>query len=418
MAPFIRGQRVKQRKIRQPSCNFHLKTRPWQIQPFCIFPVIPGETMKNAMWKSRVVTDPVKNRLIGWHKEYYLFYCRFRDLVDGDEFKALFTDPDANLSSFYEAASPKYYHKYGVNFLKRAVSRIVENYFRADDEAPDDATLDGLWSASIKTDNWLDSAVTGDAMDALDVEIADTDGDEKLEMSEWERASRMYQLLKANGLSEMTYEDFLSTYGVRVAPEEQEKKPWLLRDVRHWSMPSNTIVPETGAATTAVTWQIDENANKDRFFKEPGFVLGLTICRPKIYLGNVDGSLTGIMDTAVEWLPAILRDDPHSSLIQLAAAQGPLTGQTDPYNLDLRDLFLYGEDFSNFALTGAENAIAMPRDGLGLGKRYPVLADAQAVFVDAASEGTKQFIEEDGRIDLTFSTEIEDTTPSVSRLAV
>ena len=143
---------------------------------------------------------------------------------------------------------------------------------------------------------------------------------------------------KANGFTDMTYEDFLGIYGVRVAPEEQEGKPWLLRNVRSWTMPTNTIVPETGAATTAVTWQIDENANERRFFKEPGFVIGLTIARPKIYLGNVHGTMTGIMDSAMEWLPAIMRNDPHSSLIRLDPAQGPLNGQAKAYAFDLRDL--------------------------------------------------------------------------------
>ena len=113
-----------------------------------------------------------------------------------------------------------------------------------------------------------------------------------------------------------------------------------------------------------------------------------------------------------------MRDDPHSSLIKLEAAQGPLTGQTEAYAFDLRDLFLYGEDFTNRVLTSAENAIAMPRDGLGLGKRYPALSDAQGLFFDGAAGGTKQFIEEDGRIDLRIATALVDTTPSVSRLAV
>ena len=120
----------------------------------------------------------------------------------------------------------------------------------------------------------------------------------------------------------------------------------------------------------------------------------------------------------MEWLPAIMRDDPHSSLIKLEAGQGPLTGQTKAYALDLRDLFLYGEDFSNYALAAVDNAIAMPRDGLGLGKRYPVLTDAQGVFFDGGGAGTKQFLEEDGRIDLRIATALVDTTPPVSRLAV
>ena len=33
----VRGQKVNQRKMRHPTTNFNLKTRPWQLQPFCIF---------------------------------------------------------------------------------------------------------------------------------------------------------------------------------------------------------------------------------------------------------------------------------------------------------------------------------------------------------------------------------------------
>lgn len=413
--PLIRRQRTNQRKLRTPTVNFHLKTRPWQIQPFCIFPVIPGETLQNALWKSRVVSDPVKSRLIGWWKEYFLFYVRFRDLVDGDDFRNMFTDPDAVLSAYQSAADPKYFHRYGVNFCKLGVERIVEHYFRADDEAIDVAEIDGMYGASIQTDNWLDSALPAGAYEALDQNVDDND-DGEIMASEVDKAMRLWNHLRANGLTEATYEDFLASYGVSVPAAELEQRPWLLRHVREWVMPSNTIVPETGAATTAVTWSIDERADKNRFIKEPGFVIGVTLARPKVYLSNQTGSLTGIMDTAAEWLPAIFRDDPYSSLIQVAANQGPLVGQTDGYVFDLRDLFLYGEQFTNYSPDAAMNAIALPGDNMA--KRYPSLAMARALFVDDGEAGTKQFIEEDGRIDITFSTQVEDTTPPPRQLAV
>jgi len=415
MAPLVYPQKKVTRRTRVPTTNFHLKTRPWQIQPFFVHPVLPGETFTNALWKSRVVTDPVKNRLIGWHKEYFIFYVRFRDLVEGEDFKAIFTDPEANLSTYYSAADPKYFHKYGVNFLKLGVNKIVENYFRADDEAPDDATLDGMWAASIMTDNWLDSAIVKTDVDEADVDV-DFGSDDTLQMSEFERASRMYQLLQAGLLTDMSYEDYLRTYGIRVASEEQERKPLLIRHVKQWAMPANTIVPETGAATSAITWSIDERADKNRLFKEPGFMIGLTVARPKVYLNNMTGSISGVMDTAMEWLPAIMRDDPHSSLIELAPATGPLANQSGNYVVDLRDYFLYGEQFTNIAPAAAFNGIAMPTAALG--KRYPTLAMAQSLFLDDAAEGTKQFIEEDGRIDIAIQTALTDTTPSVSRLSV
>lgn len=411
MRPLIRRQRTNQRRLRTPTMNFHLKTRPWQIQPFCIFPVIPGETLKNALWKSRVVSDPVKSRLIGWHKEYFLFYVRFRDLVDSDDFKNLFTTPEANLAAYYSAADPKYFHKYGVNFCKLATNRIVEHYFRADDEALNVSEIDGMYAASIQNDNWLDSAMPAGAYEELDQNV-DVNADGEIMTSEVDQAMRMWHHLRANGLTEATYEDFLASYGVRVPAAELEQKPWLIRHVRQWVMPSNTIVPETGAATTAVTWSIDERADKDRFIKEPGFVVGITVARPKIYLSQQTGSLTGIMDTAMEWLPAIFRDDAYSSLVQVAAAQGPLVGQTDGYVFDLKDLFLYGEQFTNYGPDAAMNAIALPADNMQ--KRYPTLAMANALF---AAEGGG-IIEEDGRIDMTFSTAVEDTTPSPYQLGL
>jgi len=409
--PLIRRQRTNQRRLRTPSMNFHLKTKPWQIQPFCIFPVIPGETMKNVLWKSRVVSDPVKSRLIGWHKEYFLFYVRFRDLVDTDDFKNLFTDPEANLSAHYSAADPKYFHKYGVNFTKLGVQRIVEHYFRADDELIGDCVIDGMYGASITNDNWLDSALPAGSYTAMDQEV-DADADGTIMASEVDQAMRMWNHLRANGLTDATYEDFLASYGVRVPAAELEQKPWLLRHVREWQMPSNTIVPETGAATTALTWSIDERADKDRFIKEPGFVIGITIARPKVYLSQQTGSVTGLMDTAAEWLPAIFRDDPYSSLIEVAAANGPLIGQTEGYVFDLKDLFLYGEQFTNFSPDAAMNAIALPADHME--KRYPTAAMATALF--ASTE--KNIIEEDGRIDITFSTQLEDSTPSPYQLGV
>ena len=420
-------QAPSRRRTRVPTVNFHLKTRPWQIQPFCIAPVLPGEKMTNALWKSRVVSDPVGNRMIGWWKEYFLFYVRFRDLVTGDTFKDMFTNPEATLSAYHTAANVKYFHKYGVNFVKLCTDKVVANYMRSDDETIEDATygiipdvakvplLDGLHPISIGTDNWLDSAVLASESEAADVDV-DLNADGDITMSEFEAASRLYTLLQQGLLTDMDYTDYLRTYGIRVAAEEQERKPILLRHIRNWTMPANTVEPTDGSATTAVTWQIDERADKDRSFREPGFIIGLTVARPKVYLGNQDGTVSSLMDTAMEWLPAIMRDDPQSSLVQVPAANGPLSAQSADYIFDLRDYFLYGEQFSNYALGSAEYAIGLP--SATLGKRYPTLADARAVFRDTGTEDTLQQIEEDGRIDFRIETAVTDTSPSVSRLSV
>ena len=43
------------RRLRRPRINFSLKTLPWQLQPFVVHPVLPGETMKNILFQARMV---------------------------------------------------------------------------------------------------------------------------------------------------------------------------------------------------------------------------------------------------------------------------------------------------------------------------------------------------------------------------
>ena len=77
------------RTMRSPKHTFNLVTRPWQIQPFMIAPVLPGETLKSLTMQARVVTDPVKSKLVGWWHETYFFYVKHRDLTFRDQMIAM-----------------------------------------------------------------------------------------------------------------------------------------------------------------------------------------------------------------------------------------------------------------------------------------------------------------------------------------
>lgn len=415
MAPRIFPGQVTQTKVRKPNTPVHLKNRPYQLQPFCFLPVLPGETVAQWMWKMNTVSDPLNNRLMGWHQEFNLFYVRLRDLFPDADVKAIFTDPEANLSALYSAADPKYFHYYGVNYAKEAMRLIVENYFRADDESPDDAVIDGLWAQTIGTDNWLDSTVVAADLSAEDVQVDVTDG--TLELSALERAQRTFELLKMGALTDMDYNDFLRTYGIRIPSEEQIGKPKYLGTIRNWQMPVNHIDETTGTASTAVYFKTDERHDKNLFVKEPGFLIGIVSYKPKAYLQFQKGSLTGIMDSLLEWLPAVMRDDPHSSMITLAPNTGPLSNQAANYSTDLRDLFLYGEQFTNIDPAAANmNVVALPTAEMQ--KRYPSLVDAQSVFKDGGAEGTAQFLETDGMVVHEIRGAIQDGTPAVQRLSV
>lgn len=75
---------MSKRVLRNPQHRFSLQTRPYQLQPFMIAPVLPGETMKNLLLQARVVTHPLSPdlRLVGWWNEYFFFYVKHRDLAE------------------------------------------------------------------------------------------------------------------------------------------------------------------------------------------------------------------------------------------------------------------------------------------------------------------------------------------------
>ena len=111
----------------------------------------------------------------------------------------------------------------------------------------------------------------------------------------------------------------------------------------------------------------------------------------------------------------MVADDPYTSMVLLDQANkenGPLTGQTDGYWFDLKDLFLYGEQYSNFAMTAADGAIGMPT-AAGQ-KRYPTLAMANSIFV-SESGGV---LLEDGIVNLSILGSQKDTTPAPSPIGI
>lgn len=402
------------RKTRRPSHTFQVRQKPWILQPIMIAPVLPGETMKNLLLQSRAVTDPIANPLIGWWLEYYFFYVSHRNLEEQD-FLDMMLSPDYDLSAHNAVADTTYYH-FGstIPWLELCTAKVVQHYFRAESDTAAHE-IDGMPLVTINNESWLDSVINdADFITPADVDVDNIDANatDNLMASDIDKAMRMWQFQRLHGLTDMDYEDFLATYGVSV-PEVQENKPELIRFIREWQYPSNTIDPTTGVPSSAVSWAIRDRADKDRFFREPGFLVGYTVARPKVYLKGQVGAAVGLLDSALSWLPAIMRDDPYTSLKKVDALSGPLSANTDAYWVDLKDIFLYGDQFVNFALTATDaGLIALPTAGLE--KRYPVEADINGLFKSA----TVDLIRQDGIVTLTVLGGLVDTTPQISRAFV
>lgn len=398
--------------MRSPEHSFHIRQKPWIIQPFMIAPVLPGETFKNGLLQARVVSDPVTNPLIGWWVEYYFFYVKLRDLPGRDTFEGIMLDGELNTSSLNSAAKLATYHaETGVDYVEMCNRCVTEWYFRAEGEGTHD--LDSMPLAGVNIDHWTDSAINdADFVAPIDVDVDGPDANTTVQASEVDKAIRTWNILRAQQLTDMSFEDYLATYGVSVRREEPHK-PELMRYIRQWTYPTNTVDPATGIPSSAISWSVQERVDKDRYCREPGFIFGVTISRPKIYLSNQKGAATILMTDAMAWLPAIMRDDPYTSLRKVAATTGPLKTNTDAYWVDMKDLFLYGDQFVNFALTATDaGMVALPTAGLQ--KRYVTQAMIDGIFKTAGTDKVKQ----DGIVKLSILGALKDTTPPIGRIGV
>jgi hypothetical protein len=407
------------RRVRSPQHPFRIDHAPFQITPFFIAPVLPGETMKNLSLQSRVLTEPLKSSLIGWWIEHYVFYVKHRDLEEPDTFTNLLLDASADLSGSqdYDAvgAADAFYGRtvgvIGMDWVKACARVCIAEFFRDEGEAWDAVLIDSKPAAYINQTNWLQSATPDSDMSSVDVTIPEQAADAGILVSDVEKAMRQYELLRAQGLVNMTYEDYLRSFGVRTQ-RAVVNRPELVRYSRSWTYPSSHVVPSSttsgaSSVTSACSWSIEERADKDRFFAEPGFLIGFTCARPKVYFTQLHSPAVTLMDDAYSWLPAMLANDTRASWKKITDAATDILGgvATGNWWIDLKDLLIYGDQFVN---TTANNINGFSLPGAGVDPRHPVQASVDALFISGdATSGVHQ----DGLVRLQVLGHQLDTSP-------
>lgn len=410
----VQAAAPQSRKLRRPQHSFNLRQKPFAIQPFMIAPVLPGETMENLLLQARVVSDPIKNPLIGWWTEFYVFYVKHRDLNERDKITAMHLNAAEDVSSLRVDAGGSvvnYTFPLGMAWTRMCLQRVTETYFRNEGETWNGNLIASMPAASVQQDSWLDSVKNEDDVPAGHApDDLPGEGDASYTpVPGFETQYAQWQHMRALKVTDATFEDYLKSFGVNVpaAQQVEDHKPELLRYVRDWTYPSNTVEPSTGVPSSACSWAISERADKARFFSEPGFIFGVWVTRPKVYISKQKGSVSGLLDNAYGWLPAVMDAEPYTSLKRSLAAAGPLAGNiTDDYWVDLRDLFMYGEQFVNFALTATDaGLVGLPTTAMQ--KRYPLEADVNALF---AGTTPPALIKCDGRVDMSIRSRLRDLT--------
>ena len=427
VAPFsVRpASRTGRRVLRSPRHTHNLRFRPWVIQPFMIAPVLAGETLKNLLLQERTVTDPIKNPLIGWWLEHFYFYVQLSDLTSRDEFvgqAGMLLNPSwSNDNVDDTTADVPTYHAGGadgINWTSKCLEVVVEHYFRDENEAWNSPLLDTLPQAKVRApgdNSWMDSLVNYEEIAGAEDESLTVGVDDVVTGREVEDLMRRWEAARWANLTEMTFEVYLRTFGVNTGRAEDPHRPELIRYMREWTYPTNHVNTSTGAPTSACSWSIQERADKARLFKEPGFIIGVVVARPKVYFKNQAGSAAWLMNKAERWLPALSAGDPWASLVNIPdtlGTNGPLSvNLTDAggYWVDVKDLLLYGDQFVNFALTATDaNIVALPT--VAAAKDYVAEVDMEAMFVTADVDKVKA----DGITTLHIEGHQWDTTPQPS----
>ena len=424
------NQPTVRRKLRSPKHPFSVRAKPFEICPFLIAPVLPGETMTNALLQSRVVSDPIAHPLIGWHHEMMLFYVSIPAIADwqGDkDFIDMFIDASAQVSDYVESAdvAANYAFKGGIDWVDMCMGRVVMDFFRDEDDTYTTTALDRYPAAYADLRSNVFNSAKEESATGDDPELPGVDEIEDLDiLAGYTDHYTQWEIMRDFGLTAITFEDYLRSHGVSVADGDvttpgtaltsdagnmgHKFKAELLRFTRDWTYPTNHIDPTNGTPTSAVSWSVKERADKHRFFKYPGFIFGVSVTRPKLYLGSQKGAAVGLLQNAIDWLPAVLQGHPYTSLKENldSVTDGILRNQDEDYWLDLKDLFLHGDQFLNYDLGGY--APALPAVNAP-SPRYVTEAMVDALF--ATTDGTKSYIRQDGVCNFNILSRLTETTP-------
>jgi|GEM_PF-5930969 len=428
------------RKVRRPLHNFWVKHPAFAWQPFMIAPVLPGDSLSELDLKVTGVTSPLVSSLLGWWIEHAFFYVKLTDLWmltdpqtpgvydynDADEFRKLMLSSTADLSnaSFTQVGYTSDYGSGagGYGFANAAIDVVGRAYFRDSDETnlPMCGTtgFTHLFQARAKPpgqESWTESLQLDGTEDIPDVVLGDPAVRDP-EDPYYEMWLRMQQM----SLTELTYDDWLRDQGVSVpkAASGGMAHPEVIRWSRTFKKPS--VTPDSSGAVGSVCfWDVAEKATKKKVFKEPGFIIGFTCARSKVYLSKQLGSaMNYLMDTPFAWMPKALSERPELALRKFADdATGPfgtLPNPTAGYWADTVDLFVYGDQFLNFDVsTTPAGTVALPGPLMSkTDSLYPSTADIEKLFTSAAASGaiTGRVIEQEGVVRPSILSRLRDLT--------
>lgn len=397
------------RKTRTPVFPVAGVMKPFGLYPLYAQPVLPGETLQSFTMKWRNVSNPVKHPLAGSWLDVWLVYVKLTDL-DENLGNMFISDSVSSTAFEADADRPRTFTKTGqIDWIKLCLEKIHTSYFIDEGETP--RTIDGVPKVKVNNVAWYQNLTFEDT----DVSVPTTDA------SDLYQHLNEYAMLQQMQMTELTYEKYLETYGVKL-PSADQNKPEILRYARSWTQPVNTVDPVTGAPSSAWYWSDEVKMDKAKRFQEPGFVLAVASIRPKVFNKHVPYSMVGNLWGFSDWFPSYNLEDPTAGIKTIDAGTDKVLHADARTDLgsknvlyDHRDLLSHGESFVN---TQTEHIHDLPYySGMILNDastlpdlrgHYATDADVAALFTSAVAGS--QFTYYEGICQARISGHITDTT--------
>lgn len=404
-ARIVRRQNMGRRAVRRPNHRFNLVTKPYQIQPCGIAPVLAGETLQHSLLQAQVWSDPLASGMknIGWWCEYWGFYVKHTDLIGWDTDGQIGHEmvdmmlSDASLAGFQTAGGTAWTYCYpgAVDFVLEATKAVVGSYFRDEGEQWDVATLDSVPLAAVY------GGGISDAFDKLTMAASYADRSVSVpgDIGQLDDYMMHWLALRDAGLVTMDYDDWMRASGGSSALDFDSSQsprhhfPELCFHAREWSYPINTVEPTTGVPATAAGWRVAVENKKRRFFPQPGWIVLFNCVRPKVYMGTQQGAIAGAMQSRATWLPGMQTQHHDLGHVSFADTAGPLANvMTAGYYMDMRDLLNYGDQFVNYATpaSGVSGVPFMALPTVAGAHKYASSTQIMALFADTVAGRIRQ----------------------------
>ena len=262
------------RKLRTPRYPVVTTGRFGKAVPVAKALVEAGSTLRKLSFRNRFQSMPIKYPLTGGYLDVEFYYVpmsaawdEWIDFVLGET--VTFPTLAAAQPNFFTSAANSS-KLYGLCY-----EAVINKFHRTSEDDP--YTYDGSWASLPRVDMTAEFSASADHR-TIDETVNIADG---LTVREIDDARAKLRYRNRMDFATGHYADWLKEQGV-AAHAVLGADPERIGRVSKFVMPSKSIDPSTGGTTQSYFRDIELTLDKDRYFAEAGYIVGILSMRPKI----------------------------------------------------------------------------------------------------------------------------------------